>query len=117
MLYHDKCGNILKAEISPDMVKLLASFSIQGKFTAKVKEMVLYKTDTMKIPLSYFCIRCNKTIENIEEIVFICSNCGRDFPLSDLKIPAESGGIFCKKCSERFEGETLYNFSLKDIKI
>jgi DNA-directed RNA polymerase subunit RPC12/RpoP len=118
MLYHKKCGTILRAKLTEDSVKLLATFSIVGKYTAEVKEIVIYPTGLSKIPLSYFCLNCGQTVEDENQIVFVCNSCGKDFLIKYLRIPTESGGIFCVECSKRFEKEEkIYTLSIKDIKI
>ncbi|PNX51825.1 MAG: hypothetical protein BV456_01735 [Thermoplasmata archaeon M8B2D] len=118
MFYHKKCGNILRAEISSDAVKLLATFSISGKFTAQIKELLLWKTGISKIPISYYCTNCDSTISEEADISFLCNGCGKEFDISEIRVPTESGGIFCEKCSKKFEEhEKLYAFFVKDIKI
>jgi DNA-directed RNA polymerase subunit RPC12/RpoP len=118
MIYHKKCGNILRAEITPEAVKLLANFSFVGKFTAQITELILWRTELNKIPLNYFCTNCAEKVEDEDDFIFLCSNCGDSFPVKNLRIPTESGGLFCEKCSEKFKlQEKLYTFSLKDIRI
>lgn len=119
MLYHKKCGNLLRAEISPDAVKLLASFSLTGKFTAQVNNISLHRTGVSKIPLIYYCVKCNKNVtEEDDEFCFMCSSCGKEFDLESLRIPQDSGGVYCEDCVERFSTEEkIYSFNVKDIKV
>lgn len=118
MLYHKKCGNILRAEINSDAVKLLATFSLSGKYTAQIKEVMLWKTGLNKIPISYYCTHCDSLVAEETDMSFVCNSCGKEFNVSELRIPTESGGIFCEKCSKKFEEhEKLYTFFVKDIKI
>ena len=115
MLYHKECGNILKIDLSGS-VKPLAEFTIIGKFTAKPVKVDLHKINDGRSPIIFFCKKCNRVVENDEEMVCSCDNCGNPHSSKDMKIPVDSGGIFCPDCIKRFSDEKTYSISIKDFK-
>jgi late competence protein required for DNA uptake (superfamily II DNA/RNA helicase) len=117
MIYHEKCGNILRIDLS-ESTRILADFSIVGKFTAQVTELSFRKSGKTRIPIKYYCVKCKRIVEEKEDVVSKCDRCGEINDVKQSKVPAESGGIFCEKCIERFSGdEKIYSVSIKDIKL
>lgn len=116
MIYHKKCKYILKIDISP-VIKILADFSIIGKFTAKSTTLSFHRITNKKIPIIYYCKKCNENVDDFDEMVSSCDTCGNIFPSIEMKIPQDSGGLFCPKDIKRFSDEKCYPISIKDIKI
>ena len=116
MIYHKPCNYILKIDIT-EIIKILADFSIVGKFTAQSTGLTFHRISNRKIPIIYYCKNCNKNVEDFDEMVSPCDACGKIFPSADMKIPQDSGGLFCPECIKTFSDEKCYPISIKDIKI
>jgi DNA-directed RNA polymerase subunit RPC12/RpoP len=116
MIFHRQCNYILKADVSK-ATKMLANFSVAGKFTAQITELTIHKTGIKKLPIIYFCARCNTIVEDQDDMICHCDSCGNISNIKEMKYPKDSGGIYCEKCSKRFEDETLHSLSIKDIRI
>lgn len=115
MFFHKPCSYAIKADVSGS-VKILAGFSIIGKFTAQITECSITKNrNSGKIPLVFYCERCERIVEDTDEIVCPCSSCGEVTDFNKIKVAAESGGIFCPSCIKRFDEKT-YSICVRDIK-
>ena len=51
--------------------------------------------------ISFYCLRCKNALR-LEDISFICSACGENFPIVDGKVPVNSGGVYCPEHIRRF---------------
>ena len=117
MIFHKKCKHVVKADLS-ESIRVLANFSIVGKFTAQTTECSIKKrTRSGKATLTLFCEKCNKIVKEQTELICPCDSCGDTFELPEIKIPTESGGMFCPKCIKRFTDEKIYSIIIKDIKL
>lgn len=116
MIYHKPCNFIIKIDIS-EVVKILADFSIMGKFTAQATTLTFHRLTNKKIPIIYYCKKCNKNVDDFDEMVSPCDSCGKIFSSISIKIPQDSGGLYCSNCIKRFSDEKCYSISIKDIKI
>ena len=108
MLYHAKCGCILKIDVTKS-VRVLADFSVTGKYTAKPTKIELMKVTGDRITIDYFCKKCNRVVTKDEEMISSCDGCGKAHDSKEMEIPEESGGFFCPKCIKRFSEEKTYN--------
>ena len=116
MIYHKDCGNILRIDIT-SQVRVLATFSIVGKFTAQVTELSFHRMNKNKIPIKYFCRKCNRNTTERDILISKCDNCNKKKEISEMRVPSESGGVYCEKCIKRFSDEKIYTISIKDIKL
>lgn len=117
MIFHKKCKYTIKADLS-ESIRVLATFSIIGKFTAQATECSIKKrTHSGKAPLVLFCEKCNRIVKDFDEVICPCDSCGEVIELSKIKIPVESGGMYCSECIKKFKDEKIYSVSVKDIKL
>ena len=116
MLFHKKCGDLLKLDLGKS-VKCLAEFTVVGKFTAKPVRIELMLVTDKSVPIVFYCKKCHRVVEKDEEMVCRCDRCGDIHDSKTMKIPADSGGLFCEECIERFSDERTYPISIRNFKI
>ena len=103
MFYHLVCGG--NVVIPVEEVKLAAdNFGLNYREgIARVSTMILIAPQKLKnIELKFFCSRCERSVENIEEIMLYCAQCGKNCCLEDSYIIKGSGGIVCVNCKRKW---------------
>lgn len=103
-IYHKECAGRVKVDLT-ESAKLTSHVTISNKgelvpVTLSIKRVTNY------VNLKFVCTTCSKDdfVEkgDWENLVFQCENCGGSGTKDEMKVPRDSGGVYCQKCSERF---------------
>lgn len=118
LLIHKNTKTPCNGEVSVD---LSAVFGIFSEVTFTPRGMVVRnssiesrgkKSDLSKV--AFVCKKCSEEL-TIEEIVISCNHCYNFFPVDELVVTKELGGVYCKKGANKIFGEDVETIPLLDI--
>ncbi len=91
---HKKCGGQILLNLTPN-IRLTTGIGITNSYLKPGMGDLELLCNTF--PSEFYCTKCGK-VENLEEILCNCSNCGGLFTLSELFKFKDAGGVYCKDC-------------------
>ena len=107
-MFHDKCGGDIFVDVS-------SCFSLLGEVNASkdsrmlqtIRIHLLQTKEVLENPI-FVCSRCKEKVD-LKDIMGFCRRCNEYSLVSELQIPNETGGIYCKKCISRLDDEKHTN--------
>jgi hypothetical protein len=111
MLIHAKCTGTVLATL-PNAVKLLAEIGADSNcIKLNTIRLHIFKDADTEEEFGFYCTSCHTEISR-SEVQGQCRHCGEFFPISDLKIPNETGGTYCPVDIKRFANERHFNLAV-----
>jgi len=96
--YHSNCGGSVYLNLS-NLILFISSFT-PGKQYVRIGmgDLTFKESEKTTFPAKFFCSKCESGEISSGSLYSYCSNCGKNFKVSELEKVTETGGIYCNSC-------------------